>query len=308
MSSSHYTIRNYTPADFDDYALLSNEAAKFEPAGPPASRDALRETLNRPGYCPGKDVFIIETAGSIVGYMDITPEQNIRRVILRCFILPEHRRQGLSARLLGCAVHRAEDLKAEMVHVNIQKGNNTAKIALSRSGFKSVRRYLQMRMDISRLNCQDTGLGTLRYLAFQQGDEEKLAHIQNRAFTGSWGYNPNTVEEIRHCIKSSGRSPEGVVLACDGGNVIGYCWTKVIREGNAGDGTGQVFMLGVDPDYRGRGLGKGILIAGLSHLQSKGFQVAELTVDQRNKAACSLYRSLGFKVRTSSVWYEKRTE
>jgi len=48
-----------------------------------------------------------------------------------------------------------------------------------------------------------------------------------------------------------------------------------------------------------------LLLAGLARLKSKGLQVAELTVDSENKAACALYKSVGFKVQTSNFWYEK---
>jgi len=64
-------------------------------------------------------------------------------------------------------------------------------------------------------------------------------------------------------------------------------------------------MIGTDPDYRGRGVGKRVLLAGLAHLKSKGIRVAELTMDSENKAARALYRSAGFEVRASSLWYEK---
>ena len=64
-------------------------------------------------------------------------------------------------------------------------------------------------------------------------------------------------------------------------------------------------MLGVDPDYRGKGTGKRVLLAGLDRLRSKSLQVAELTVDSENKTACALYKSIGFRVQTSSFWYEK---
>jgi len=63
---------------------------------------------------------------------------------------------------------------------------------------------------------------------------------------------------------------------------------------------------GVDPDYRGRGVGRRVLLAGLAHLRSKGLRVAELTVDSENRAACALYRSAGFETRTGSLWYEKK--
>ena len=64
-------------------------------------------------------------------------------------------------------------------------------------------------------------------------------------------------------------------------------------------------MLGVAPDYRGKGMGKKLVLAGLACLRSKGLQVAELTVDSENKAACALYRSIGFEVQANTFWYEK---
>jgi ribosomal protein S18 acetylase RimI-like enzyme len=65
-------------------------------------------------------------------------------------------------------------------------------------------------------------------------------------------------------------------------------------------------MLGVDPDYRGRSLGRQLLLTGLSYLRNKSLQVAVLTVDSENKAARSLYRSVGFELWKRSLWYEKR--
>ena len=48
-----------------------------------------------------------------------------------------------------------------------------------------------------------------------------------------------------------------------------------------------------------------MLLAGLTHLKNKGVRVAGLFVDSENKAACAVYKSIGFKVQTSSLWYEK---
>ena len=64
-------------------------------------------------------------------------------------------------------------------------------------------------------------------------------------------------------------------------------------------------MFGVDPDYRSRGLGKKALLAGLSYLKSKGVRIVELNVDSENEVAYALYRSVGFKPWTISLWYEK---
>ena len=115
------------------------------------------------------------------------------------------------------------------------------------------------------------------------------------------------MEEITYKTNLSDCSPEDVILACDGDKIVGYCWTQVASEGKAtsGEREGRVYMIGVAPDYRGKGAGKKLLLAGLAHLKNKGVRVIGLFVDSENKAACAIYKSIGFKVQTSSYWYEK---
>ncbi len=307
MSNFPYTIRNYRPTDFDKYVRLNIEAEKLEPTGRYILPQVIAENLGRPNYSPEQDLFVVEIAGNIVGYMDVAPELTIGRVILDCWVYPEHRRRGLATKLLSYATHRAQELGAKVVHVDIMEDNVIAKGVLSRLGFKFVRRFLELRLDMAKVRWQDIDQAALGCRYLRCGEEDKLTQIQNRSFAGTWGYNPNTVEEITYRTNLSNFSPEDVVLTCDGDKVVGYCWTGIIYRGEAAIGKrkGRIFMLGADPDYRGRGVGKRVLLAGLDHLKSKGLRIAELTVDSENKAACALYRSVGFEVGTSSLWYEK---
>jgi len=305
MNNSLYIIRNYRPTDFNKYAQLIVEAEKLEPTGRCSSPEVLSENLYRPNYSPEQDLFVVETAGNLVGYVDIAPEFIIGQVILNCFIHPDHRRKGLATKLYGFATHRARELGMKVALVNIAKGNVDAKSVLSKLGFRFVRRFLQLRLDMAKVHWQGIDRTALPYRHLQRGEEDKLTQIQNHSFAGSWGYNLNTVEEIIYYTSLTNCCPEDIILACDGDKIIGYCWTRITYETATGGRKGEIFMLGVDPDYRGRGVGKGVLLAGLSYLKSKGLQVAELTADSKNQAACALYRSVGFKVRTSRLWYEK---
>ena len=304
---SIYTIRNYQPTDFDKYSQLNIEIAKLELTERCTSPQRLRENLYRPNHAPEQDLFIVETAGNIVGYMDVLPEVGIGRVLLDCLIHPDHRRRGLASKLLGHAIHRAKDLGVRVAHVNIPEDNVTAKSVLSKLGFRFIRRFLELRLDVSKVRWQDSSQCVVKYRNLQPGEEGKLAQFQNYSFADTWGYNPNTVEEIVYWTNLSGSSLEDVVLACEDDKIIGYCWTGITckREAVPGEKRGRIFMLGVDPDYRGRGIGKQVLLAGLSHLKSKDLQVVELSVDSENKAARALYRSIGFEIKISTFWYEK---
>jgi len=305
MTNSLYTVRNYSPSDFEDYVKLNIEAEKLGPSGRYSSPQVISENLGRPNYSPEQDLFVVEKDGKIVGFMDTTPELNIKRVILDCLVHPEHRKKGLAKKLLSYALRHAKELQAKVAHVNIRQDNIVGKKVLSRLGFRTVRQYLEFRLPLSDL--LDTAYNNYLCRHLQPGEEDKLTQIQNRCFAGTWGYNPNTIEEIAYSANLSNCSPEDVFLTCEGDKPIGYCWTRIDCEAEAANGErkGRIHMIGVDPDYRGRGIGKIALLAGLSYLKNKEVRVVELTVDSKNEAACALYHSTGFKSWSSSLWYEK---
>lgn len=308
MANPHtYKIRNYRPSDFDAYVNLHIETERTDRAGHCTSRQVLREDLQRPGCDPEKDLFIAEAAGKIVGFLSITPELITRRVLLYCLVHPEHRRKGLAKRLLEPATRRARELRATVMHISVSEANTLGREILSGLGFAEVRQLLEMLLPINRLGLPDTATSEFTVRHLQSGEEARLAEVQNRCFVDTWGFNPNTPEEIAYSLNLSGASAKDVVILYDDERPIGYCWTKINRAHSAaaGEKKGRILMLGVDPDYRGRGIGRLALRAGLSYLKDKGVAVVELTVDSENPAACSLYKSSGFRVLTRSLYYEK---
>ena len=74
----------------------------------------------------------------------------------------------------------------------------------------------------------------------------------------------------------------------------------------AGSMKGEIHMLGVDPDYRKKGIGRNVLLAGLADLKSRGVTIVELTADGEDPAALGLYESVGFKKYSRAEWYEKK--
>ncbi|MFC1958290.1 GNAT family N-acetyltransferase [Chloroflexota bacterium] len=197
-------------------------------------------------------------------------------------------------------MRRAREANAKVIQVNIAEDNTIARAALSRLGFKYVRQFLKYKLDMVSLSWQAPSQAAQECCHLRQGEEYKLTEIQNVSFAEHWGYNPNTLETTTYRINLSRCSPEDIIITCAGDRITGYCWT-----GPTDQQTGQIYMLGVAPDYRGKGIGRRLLLAGLAHLRSKGLQVAELTVDSENSSARALYQSIGFENRASTLWYEK---
>ena len=67
----------------------------------------------------------------------------------------------------------------------------------------------------------------------------------------------------------------------------------------------EIGSIGLAKDYRGRGLGRELLLSVMDMLAGLGYEKAWLQVSTANQAAFSLYRSVGFvPERTLSRWYE----
>ncbi len=86
--------------------------------------------------------------------------------------------------------------------------------------------------------------------------------------------------------------PSGFIVLDDGERLAASCWTKV-HELHP-DRFGEIYVVSVHPDFRGRGLGRRMVTEGLDLIRRKGVSTATLFVDATNVAAQRLYHSLGF--------------
>jgi mycothiol synthase len=305
MTDIDYSIRNYRSTDLkgcSDLWLLEGR----DQTGHYISPQIVKAQLEKPGFSSEATVLVAEKDGDIIGCLNITPELGIKHTKIHCIVHPEYRRQGVATALFNKAAKQIVDMGANVASTDILENNSAAKTLLHKLGFKPVRQFLEMQLT---LDTKPAGIAdaeiVIRHLA--QNEEATLTDLQNRAFAEHWGYNPNTVEEITYRLKQVDCSHRHVVFACTGDKPVGYCWTTTIPEPNPATGKkhGRIHMLGVDPEYRGKNIGKAILVAGLIFLFDSGIAIVEITADSENKKARSLYKEIGFKEQSISECYEK---
>lgn len=67
---------------------------------------------------------------------------------------------------------------------------------------------------------------------------------------------------------------------------------------------GAIFGLGILPEFRGRGLGKVLLLKAVDLLKADGFEKVNLQVEAMNETALNLYKRCGFEVTSTMDYYE----
>ncbi|RLF88826.1 ribosomal-protein-alanine N-acetyltransferase [Thermococci archaeon] len=85
--------------------------------------------------------------------------------------------------------------------------------------------------------------------------------------------------------------PEGFLVAELEGRIVGYVITRMRSRTE-----GHVVAIAVDPEYRGRGIGKSLVLRAMKILREKGSRRVRLEVRVSNEVAISLYKSLGFEI------------
>jgi mycothiol synthase len=263
----------------------------------------MRQYLSQPSCDPENNCFLADIDGNSVGFILVAPELKIGRAVASGGVLEAFRDRGIERRLLKKAVKHATAIGADVLHVerSVEQSDNHA--MLECEGFHKVRQYWQMRWEGNESPPMSLPEGFwLRSFTVDE-DEETLVDLQNTAFGENWGFAPNTVDEISARVSLDRSSPDGIIFVVDGDRPIAYNWT--LQASNSHKSVGWVAMTGVHPDYRGMGLGRTVVIAGMEYLVSQGVDGIELEVDSANTAARELYLKLGFEKVSETVWFEK---
>lgn len=135
-------------------------------------------------------------------------------------------------------------------------------------------------------------------------DDQAWIAVNNRAFAGHPEQGAWSIETLHQRTAQPWFDPDGLRLHERDGRLAAFCWTKV-HDGTAVH-QGEIYVIGVDPDFQGLGLGKELTLAGLDHLSDGGIVNALLYVDGANAAARAMYKRLGFHVERTDRAYVRR--
>lgn len=245
-------------------------------------RDFTAMSFNR----GGRDFAVVEVDSGLVAVLTSTrlPREPIDLRHFRIVVHTGWRRRQLGSRLLGLV--RSQDGNPTTLQCNCNRSWRAGTAFLAHHGFTTVRREKLMQREGPSPG-RAKPLVDLAIRPFgSRGDPDTWSALHNRSYRDAPDFVPLTVADADvHRDKPGFR----FWFAERDGVPVGFCHVS-----QQSIGTARIDSLVVDPDHRGRGIGRTLLTVVLGALAGAGLGSVALGVRADNHAAVNLYEKAGF--------------
>jgi mycothiol synthase len=262
---------------------------------------------------PGADPMLVGV-GEYTTELDLLDEATILHVEGQ--VHPAATGRGIATYLLDIADRRArraaldEGAEAAIVRTTVVDGDDRARGWFTARGFVPVRHLLTMRLALTGPPPAARWPDGVTPRRFRPGrDEPRAWAAHDAAFADVPTHLPLELDEWveDRILRDPAFDPSLTCLAVDGaGEVVGLAVCRAGVEGAPEEG--WIRDLGVVPAWRGRGLGRALLLDALAAFHARGLTGAALDVDDVTiGAAVRLYERAGLQVVSRTDVVERLT-
>lgn len=199
--------------------------------------------------------------------------------------------------LLTMVMRDAAAMGATSVQLIVEGAGDVHQQMADANGFTLEREILQLRRDLPL-----DEPWSLAVRPFEVGrDDAAWIECNNRAFAWHPDQRDFTLAALQTKQAEPWFDPAGFLLHERDGRLAGFCWTKVHADERPP--LGEIFVIGVDPDFQGQGLGRQLVLAGLDWLAGQGLRNGILYTESSNVSALALYAKLGFETNAVNRWW-----
>lgn len=301
------------------HAVLALIARAETADGVAPVNEQARLEIGRTDSYPGTAHQLCRTGDDLVGYgfLDSTTGDPVAQLVVD----PRHRRRGIGTAMLGALgfdprdPERGRRLQQQIALRMWSFGDlPEARGFADALGYRPVRELLVMARDMTQ-PIPDLPLPegvTIR--TFEPRDLSAVVRVNAHAFAHHPEQGGLTDQDFGERMAETWFDPAGLLVATrtpdpSGAtpapatshtptDLIGFHWTKRHDEE-----TGEVYVIGVDPDASGGGVGRALLHAGLRHLADQRARRVILYVEGDQRFVVALYESTGFDVVNRDVVY-----
>jgi len=250
---------------------------------------------------------VIEENQEVIAYAHLDTTDLVAGPSVEAVVHPQHRGKGLGALILKKAIKICGDRTRIWSHGDLP----AAKAIAASLNLERLWSNLLMSKTLGEIQPVTSKYSIRTFIPSL--DNQAFLDLNNKVFAdypdqGGW-----SEDDLKVRVNESWFDDKGFFVAEDKGELIGFCWTKIhgahTHSHNGGDddhgheALGEIYVLAVNPDYKGQGIGRDLTITGLNYLKYQGLNNVMLYVGVENKPALNLYKSLGFNEFGSDVMY-----
>jgi mycothiol synthase len=261
--------------------------------------EETRGDWNRLGFDPARDARIVEALdGRIVAYTDVFVRQNAVEVAANTCLHPEFRSPELDEALIVLG----ESLAAQHAPLPVRQMVAAPRGHIFEArGYKPQRWLWRMRGDLTQPPAPPAWPAGFGVRTMEPADEPRCYELIEEAFTRPDRGRVAYEEWRRFIVEREDFDRSLAFLTLHGDEIVGTAMCLMYPETHEG----WVRQLAVDSRYRGRGLGKALLLHAFGEFYRRGATRSGLGVDANNPSATKLYLGVGMWSLQEYVQYER---
>jgi mycothiol synthase len=212
--------------------------------------------------------------------------------------------RGLGTEIVerGEAFARAEGV--QKIHAAAPEPDAAARALFESRGYREVRRFWEMAIELTEEPPEPVLPPGLVVDELHDDEYRAFYETLNEAFAEHWEWHPTPFEEWLELRRGQHRDERGPIwfVVRDGDELA-----AVTRNDLSVAGGGYVGAIGVRPAWRGKGLGKALLLRTFAEFWRRGTTRVTLDVDSENPTgAVKLYERVGMQVESCGVAFAKQ--
>ena len=146
---------------------------------------------------------------------------------------------------------------------------------------------------------------------YRAGDLARLQEITIQGFEGvsidhniekMFGELGNTTwkeRKAQHIARDAEANPEGLFIAEEAGEIIGYLSTRI----NMNTKVGWILNLAVDKQHRGKGIARALFSHAFQYFKEKGMLYSKIETLEQNAIGVAFYPKLGYEEVAKQIYY-----
>jgi mycothiol synthase len=249
---------------------------------------------------------VIRDEGEIVGFLrylgflDAVPPC----ILAMITVDPQHRSEGIADWAYPQILTRAQKDGAHVLDTMADSRDRDARAFLERRGFEHIVSLWTMEADTDFAPQEAPPVPRgFRLRTYRSGEDASLlTELINHTFNRHVTFVSTSADEMRSIESTPGFDPAlTLILETEAGEAVAYARNTVRREAR----DGWIDLLGVRPEYQGRGLGRFMLLESMFVLAQLRPRIIRLSLEGTNDRARALYDSEGFMQIRTRVRYRR---